>query len=170
MIPGDVSLPAGLHLRPARPSDNGFIESLYRATRDDLRLINAEDGFVEALIDMQYEAQTQGYATQYPNAMYFIAEKLGERIGRVTLDFGPNEVRVVDIAFIPAARGQGYGTHILRALQQAAAMVRAPLTLTVHRANLAAKRLYLSLGFRVESGDAMVEFMAWYPGQPVVSA
>ena len=72
-----------LGMRPARPSDSGFIESLYRSTREDLRLVDAEDDFIEALITMQQQAQTVGYGNLFPNAMTFIVEKQGEPIGRV---------------------------------------------------------------------------------------
>lgn len=156
-------LPGNLRIRPARPEDSGFIEGLYRSTRQDLRLIDAEADFIEELIGMQHNAQTVGYGEQFPNAMYFVIERHEERIGRLVVDFGSNEVHVVDIALIPEARGQGYGTQILRVLQQAAAQTRAPLVLLVSRLNPQAKQTYLSLGFRVEQSDAMNERMAWYP-------
>lgn len=158
-----TQLPGGLSIRPARPSDAGFIESLYRSTRNDLRLIDAEDDFVEALIDQQFQAQTVGYGEMYPDAMHFIVEKLSESVGRLILDFGNNEVLIVDLAFIPVARGKGFGRGVLQGLQAAAASVQAPLVLSVHPANLSAKRLYLGLGFRVEQRTPMAERMAWHP-------
>lgn len=172
MNPRGIDLAAGLAMRPARASDSGFIESLYRSTRNDLRLIDAESDFVEALIDQQFRAQTAGYGEMYPDAMHFIVEKHGEAIGRVILDFSNNEVLIVDIALIPAARGKGFGRGVLRGLQVTAAKVQAPLVLSVHPANFAAKRLYLGLGFRVEQSTPMSERMAWYPAPsaPRVSA
>ena len=155
--------PNGLSIRPVLAKDSGFIESLYRSTRSDLRLINAENDFVESLIEQQFYAQTIGYGSMYPDAMYFIIEKLGEAIGRVILDFGNNEVLIVDLAFIPAARGKGFGRCVIQGLQATAARVQAPLTLSVHPANLSAKRLYLDLGFRVDQRTPMSERMAWHP-------
>ncbi len=96
-------------------------------------------------------------------AMYFVLEVMGTRIGRVVVDFGSKEVHIVDIAIVPEARGRGYGTQILRLMQQAAAKARAPLTLAVGRTNTRARQLYLALGFRVEQADAAVERMAWHP-------
>lgn len=157
------NLPGNLALRPARDEDAGFFASLYRSTRDDLRLIDAEKDAVEHLIDTQYQAQTEGYAEKFPNAWYFVVERLGECIGRVILDFGSNEVRVVDIAFVPAARDHGFGAEILKGMQMAAAQVRAPLTLSVNLTNVAAKRLYLQLGFQVLETGPTVELLAWYP-------
>lgn len=170
MLPGTSNLPDGLSLRPAGPSDQPFIQSLYASTRNDLRLVDGERDFVESLIDMQFQAQSTGYGSQFPNAMYFIVEKLGERIGRVTLDFGTNEVRLVDIAFITAARGKGYGTTVLKAIQHTAAKIRAPVALSVMKTNLAVKRLYLGLGFRTEESGPIYERMVWYPNADAIRA
>jgi len=163
MLTGTKSLPENLQIRPARPEDNGFLESLYRSTRDDLRLIDAADDVIEELISMQYRAQTQGYGDTFPNAMHFVVAHLGAPIGRIVVNFGHNEVRLVDIAFVPQARGHGYGSHVIRALQLAADRIHTPVTLSVNRANVAARRTYLALGFAVERGDALTQQLIWYP-------
>jgi ribosomal protein S18 acetylase RimI-like enzyme len=163
MFPGLSQSLDNLRIRPARPEDSGFVEALYRSTRQDLLVVDAEADFIEDLVGMQYRAQITGYGEMFPDAMYFVVECMSAPIGRVVVDFGSNEVHLVDIALIPEARGQGYGTQILRILQRAAAQTRAPLTLTVSRTNPRARQVYLALGFRVEQGDAMVECMVWYP-------
>ncbi len=161
MIPSNLL--DGLSLRPAGASDKNFIAMLYNSTRNDLRLIDGERDFVESIIEMQFQAQTTGYSEQYPNAMYFIVEKLGERIGRVTLDFGTTEVHLVDMAFIPAARGKGYGTSIVKMIQHTAAKLMAPVTLSVEKNNLHAKQTYLNLGFYIEQIGTIYDRMAWHP-------
>jgi ribosomal protein S18 acetylase RimI-like enzyme len=162
MIPG-MHLPDGLSLRPAGPGDSGFIESLYHSTRDDLRLLDAEPDFIETLIESQFQAQTEGYGESYPNAWHFIIEKQKERIGRLILDFETDGVRIVNLAFIQIARGRGYGSHILRGLQQAAIATCAPLLLTVSMDNPGAKRLYTQLGFITERTFSVYEQLVWYP-------
>ncbi len=157
------NLPHGLSIRPARTGDKGFIENLYRASRDDLRLLNADDDFIESLIEMQFQAQQQGYGDQHPDAMYFIVELHDEPMGRLTLAMGPNEVRIVDIAFLPAARGKGYGKGVLQALQLTAQKIPAPLSLLVLHTNPAAMRLYASLGFQAEQQTDTHVLMVWYP-------
>jgi len=163
MFSGSMELQGALSLRPMMASDKSFNEDLYRSTRDDLRLIDAKEDFIDALIEFQQRAQTQGYGDMFPNAMYFIAEYHHERIGRVVLDFGRNEVRVVDIALIRAARGKGFGGQILQAVQLVASKVMAPVTLSVRYNNLAAKQLYTRLGFVVEAVQIPDEQMIWYP-------
>jgi ribosomal protein S18 acetylase RimI-like enzyme len=160
---------ARLVLRPARDSDRGFIEALYRSTRDDLRLVDGEPEMIESLIDMQYRAQHSGYGAQFPEAWHFVVEHAMERIGRVVLDFGENEVRLVDIAFVPTARGKGFGKEVIKALQGTAARVWAPITLTVHPLNVPARRLYASLGFRTLEPHPVAERLVWYPeGYPAL--
>lgn len=165
MFGGKVSFPGGLDLRPSRASDKAFIKTLHDSTRDDLRLIQGDPEFVQTIIDMQYKAQTEGYGETYPNAMEMVIEKNAERIGLLLLDFGHNEVRVVNLAFIPAARGKGYGTVVLTSLQRVCAQVKAPLALTVLRTNLGARKLYATLGFQsdAEISTPTHERLIWYP-------
>lgn len=159
-----LNLPDGLSIRPSRDGDKLFVETLFKSTRDDLRMIDAEDDFIETLIEQQHYAQTVGYGEQFPNAMYFVIEKQNERIGRIVVDFGPNEIRIVDVAFIPQTHNRGYGTAVIRALKLAAGSAGAPLVLTVSRVNPAARQLYHREGFRVEQCNEMAELMVWYPG------
>jgi GNAT superfamily N-acetyltransferase len=162
----DIPLPDGLSMRPQRDSDALFMATLFNSTRDDLRLIDAEEDFIEELIEMQFRAQREGYGEQHPNAMYFVVEAHGKPIGRVAVDFGPNEVRLIDVALIRAARGKGYGAGIVRSVQMAAARVRTPLTLVVALDNPRAFQLYAGLGFVIEERGQTHALMIWYP-QPV---
>jgi GNAT superfamily N-acetyltransferase len=166
LLSDKLQLPAGLAMRPARPSDQPFLESLYRSTREDLRLLDAEEDFIEEFIGFQRRAQTEGYGGMFPNAMYFVVDYHTESIGRVVLDFGANEIRVIDIALIPAARGKGYGGQILQAVQATAGKVMTPVTLTVRFDHLRAKQLYTRLGFAVEEAQIPYERMVWYPSPP----
>ena len=157
------AMPYGLGLRPAMPKDQPFLEDLHRTCRDDLQLIEGDKEFVEAIIAMQFNAQNVGYGTQYPNAMYWIVEKQGQNIGKATIDFGSNFVHLVDLAFIPEARGKGFGRAVLESIQHTSKQVGAPMSLSVLQSNVSAKKLYLSLGFVVESVSSPYEMLVWYP-------
>lgn len=158
-----LTLPKGLHIRPSRASDNVFLARLHHSIRQDLQLIDGEKDFIENIVEMQFKAQAQGYGEQFPNAMYFIIEKHREPIGKATLDFGSNEIRLVEIAFLPAARGHGFGKAIMQSFQACAAQVASPLVLTVEQGNNGAKQLYKTLGFQTETVHPPYEQMAWYP-------
>lgn len=164
MLADGIPVPDGLSLRPALPDDSGFLEALYSSTRDDLRQINAESGFIEELIKMQYALQQHGNAVNYPNAAQLVVERLGERIGRVIVDFGRDEVTILGIAVITVARGNGYGAGLLRGLQQSATQLELPLALEVMHSNPKAKQLYLRLGFVVEQTGPIADRMVWRPG------
>ncbi|AJQ93335.1 GNAT family N-acetyltransferase [Gynuella sunshinyii] len=163
----NINLPGNLAIRPARPSDRVFLEHLHQSTREDLQAIEADAEFIQSIIDMQYRAQTQGYQSQFPNAMSFIIEYQQQSVGRSVLDFGPNEIRVVDIALIPAARGQGFGEAVIRAFMLAAQQVMTPLTLSVTEQNLVARQLYSRMGFQVEEIARPYIRMIWYPSSSV---
>ena len=71
--------------------------------------------------------------------MYFIIEKHHEPIGRATIDFGHNEAHLLDIAFLPQARGHGFGKAIIQSFQLAAAQSGLPMSLNVLQSNTGAK-------------------------------
>lgn len=163
---GSGGLASGLSMRPATSADQGFLQTLYRDSRPDLQFIEDRD-LREHIIEQQYHVLDVGAGTNYPNAMHFIIEKTATCIGSIIIDFGHNEVRLVYLAMIPAARGKGYGKDVLRGMQQAAERVRCPLAVVVWRNNPQAKQVYLDLGFRVEESQPAAERMIWYPGASV---
>lgn len=164
MLTGASSMSHGISLRPATTNDQSFIELLYRSARPDLQFIDGGPELVETVISHQYDTQMQGTGENYPNAMHFIIEKALHCIGALIVDFGPNEVRVIYVAFIPAARGFGYGKAILQGVQQAAVSSHCPVAAIVWRNNVSAKRIYLELGFQVEESQLIADRMVWYPG------
>ena len=99
-------------------------------------------------------------------ARHAFAEKTQAAVGALVVDFGHNEVRVIYVAFILAARGFGYGKAVLRGVQQAAAKVQCPVAVVVWHNNPGARRIYLELGFQVEESQLMADRMVWYPGKP----
>lgn len=158
-----MPLPNGLHVRPSTASDQPFLNSLYKSTRDDLNQIDAEDDFIVHVKEMQQEAQTVGYEDSFPNAMHFMIEYHGERVGRIVLDFGANEIRIVDISLITVARGKGLGSGVIRAFVYCAEQAKMPLSLSVMSHNLQAKHLYARLGFVLEETIPPREYMTYYP-------
>ncbi len=161
------SLPSGISLRHATTNDQQFLEMLYRSARPDLQFIDGETELVETVIAQQFNTQVQGTGNTFPNALHFIIEKTQHSVGALVVDFGPNEVRVIYVAFVPVARGFGYGKAILQGVQQAAASSHCPVAVVVWHNNPGAKRIYLELGFKVEESQLMADRMVWYPGTQV---
>jgi len=155
---------AGLSMRPSRPTDGPFLQSLYRSARPELQWIDADPEVVEQVVAQQFQVQERGIGEHFPDAMHYVVEKLDTPIGVLSADFGANEIRVLYLAFIPAARGKGFGRSVLQGVQKAAEQVRCPVATVVWASNPQARQHYLALGFRVEESSPGAERLIWYPG------
>ncbi|MCJ2185390.1 GNAT family N-acetyltransferase [Novosphingobium beihaiensis] len=144
---GIADLPNGVRLRAATTADAQLERSIHDANRQDLTLIDGETEFVRSVMDFQYRAKNDGHASAYPNAHYYMIEKSGDVAGRLMIDFGHNEVHIVDITVLPAWHGQGIGTTVLQAMQKVAGSMAVPVTLSVKHHNYGAVKLYRQLGF-----------------------
>ncbi|MCX2543251.1 GNAT family N-acetyltransferase [Pseudomonas sp. COW5] len=153
----------GLVVRPSRATDGPFLQSLYQSARPDLQWIDGDQEQVQQIVAQQFQVQEQGMGESHPNAMHYVVEKLGTAIGALSTDFGPNEIRVLYIAFIPQARGKGYGRVVLQGVQKAAQQVRCPVATVVWANNPHARQHYLALGFAVEDRNPAAERLVWYP-------
>lgn len=165
---GIFDLPGGIRLRMTRPSDRPIERRIHDANRQDLYLIDREADFVQSILDLQFRARDQGYGEQFPDAQYYMIEKSGDVVGRLVVDFGHNEVRIIDIALLPACHNQGIGTQVITALQNVAGKIAASLALSVRQDNLAGISLYQKLGFIPDPDTipgAMYLLMVWKPGR-----
>jgi ribosomal protein S18 acetylase RimI-like enzyme len=131
-------------LRPAIPEDRDFLVDLYVSTRED-----ELPYFGEALIRMQYEMRQTHYSVRFPQLIPEIIMVAGQRSGAVQVNRSPEEIRLVDIALLPDFRKRGIGSAILTLLIEEAKRNALPLTLTVSKSNVRARRLYERFGFQV---------------------
>lgn len=165
MMNNQGGLAQGLAMRPSRASDGPFLQKLYHSARADLQWIDGEQEKVEEVIAQQFQVQERGMDQQFPGALHYVVEKLGTPIGALSADFGANEIRVLYLALIPAARGQGFGRAMLHSVQQAATQVCCPVATVVWARNPHARQHYLALGFRVEEQTPAAQRLVWYPPQ-----
>ncbi len=165
MINGAVSLPHGIIARPADRSDKDFLAQLYRENREDIRLADGEKDYLENIIEMQLEAQINGYGEQFPEALYLVLEKNGSRIGRVTFDIGAVELRLVDLDFIKKAKNKGYGSAIILWMMQTAAKIRKPTLVPARRDNQLLIKFLHKYGYTedISMSDDMYARMLWFP-------
>ncbi|MCB9548016.1 MAG: GNAT family N-acetyltransferase [Myxococcales bacterium] len=145
-------------LRLATPADAGFLLSLYVAHREaEVAGWGLPPAAIPLFLAQQHAARTASFQAGYPTAVDQVIARDGADVGRLLLHEAPDHLRVVDVALLPAAQGQGLGTRVLRDLQARGR----PLYLSVAVDNPAA-RLYARLGFR-GSDDGVYASLAWTP-------
>lgn len=152
-----------LTCRPAAGADETFLRDLYATTRAaELARVPWSDAEKAAFVAMQFRAQDQHYRAHYANAAFDVVLLDDHPIGRLYVDRGAEEIRIVDLSLLPAHRGRGIGTALLSGLQAEAARAGKVLSIHVEHAN-PAQRLYRRLGF-TEAGDRGVYlYMEWRP-------
>ncbi|MBI1772089.1 MAG: GNAT family N-acetyltransferase [Burkholderiales bacterium] len=154
-------LPAALALRKVSDDDQAFLDALYASRREDLRQMPMDAAFIAQMVKMQQHVQMEGVRMNYPDAGHWLIEDAGQPAGRVIIDTGSNDVRLLDIAIIPAAQRKGVAKAILLAMQADAQSQGKGVSLAVEQTNFAARGLYLQLGFIACSADALFEQMYW---------
>jgi GNAT superfamily N-acetyltransferase len=141
-------LPDGIALRAASSADQPFLSDLYASTREEeMKLATAwTDAQKRAFLQDQFALQDQHYRRHYPNAERLVIERGGRPVGRLLIDVTAFEVRLMDVALLPAARGQGIGTALLDRLLAFADGLDRDVTLHVEPFN-PALRMYEREGF-----------------------
>ncbi|NCT57692.1 MAG: GNAT family N-acetyltransferase [Legionella sp.] len=85
-----------------------------------------------------------------PNIHVFVAEHAGQIIGQVQLTYEKNQVRLTDLAVLPAWQGRGFGQAlVVHCINHAFKHHQAHITLVVAAKNQYALKLYQHLGFQI---------------------
>lgn len=144
-------------------ADLPFLERVYGSTREsELAQTDWSDAQKAQFIAFQFRAQHQHYTTHYHGARFLVIERDDVPIGRLYLHWREDELRIVDIALLPEARGTGIGGVLLRALMAQAAGQGKGVSIHVERMN-PAMRLYQRLGFRRIGEHGIYHLMQWRP-------
>ena len=135
-------------LRPVADADRAFLVDLYGSTREDeLAQVEWDDGARAAFVEHQFAAQDSHYRANYPGATLDVIEVDGAPAGRLYVHRGEGDIRIMDIALMPAFRGRGIGTRLLGSLIDEADACGWKLSIHVETNN-PARSLYDRLGFR----------------------
>jgi len=145
----------GLGLRLAVEADLPFLRTLYRSFRaEEMAPVPWTQAAKDAFLDDQFRLQHQHFVTHFAGGDFFVVERETAPIGRLYLHRDDTGVLIVDIGFLPTARGQGLGQTLLEWTLRHAGQVGAPrVWLHVLSQNLTARRLYERLGFVVVGED-----------------
>lgn len=164
-VAGVAAIPAldGVTLRLETAADGRWLLAIYASTRShQMALVDWTDEQKQQFLQMQFEAQHRHYVSTYAGVSFSVIERQAEPIGRLYLHKGDEEVRIVDLALLPSARGQGIGTALLDEVLASADARGQRVTLHVEHDN-PARRLYGRLGFRAVESRGFQVFMERLP-------
>jgi ribosomal protein S18 acetylase RimI-like enzyme len=111
---------------------------------------------------MQFGAQDAAWREARPAMAMSVIEVDGEPAGRLYVDTGPDETRIVDIALLPEFRGRGVGGGLVREIIAAGEARGASVTIHVERENRA-RSLYERLGFEPVSTTGVYDLLERRP-------
>lgn len=152
-----------IELRAMTDRDLEFSYKVFASTREDeLRFLPLSDSGKEQFLKSQFDLQRKYYLEQFARAAYQVIELDGIAIGRLIVDHEVDQILILDIALLPAYRGAGTGSILMRQIQDEARAALLPVRLHVERFN-AALRWYERFGFRQVEDLGVYLFMEWLP-------
>ena len=152
---------AAIKLRPVAEGDAGFLFEIYVGTRDDAASVEWTAEERESFLRMQFEAQRTDYQNRFPTSEHSIILVDGVACGRIWVNRGKDEIRLLDISLLPESRGRGTGRVLLNGLIAESHEAGVPLRHSVYIANEAALRFYSRLGFEVIEEFDLYVLMEW---------
>jgi GNAT superfamily N-acetyltransferase len=160
---GQARLPDGVSLRAAVEDDEPFLRELYESTREEeLAIVPWSEQQKRDFLDFQFFAQRAHYLKHHPQASHDLILCAGAPAGRLYVERTAREILVVDVALLPAHRGRGIATALLRELLDEARSGVREIVIHVERMNRA-RVLYERLGFAVVQDLGAYLRMAWDP-------
>jgi ribosomal protein S18 acetylase RimI-like enzyme len=152
-----------LTLRPITDDDLPFLLEVYAAARtDELAQVPWSEAEKQAFLTSQFNAQHHHYQTYYKTASFNVVEQNDQPIGRFYVDRWPNEIRIVDIALLPAFRNQGFGSQLLSQILAEGQTTHKTVSIHVEKYN-PAYHLYSRLGFQKIGETGVYDLLAWQP-------
>lgn len=157
----------GVTLRRRGPDDLEFVRDVYVASRwEELTVTGWPEPVKLQFLHDQHRMQHAQYTSLCEGAAWGIIEKDGQRAGRLYLLYRSQDLRIIDIALMPAYRNQGLGSGLLRSLQQMARDLNAAkASIHVERDN-PARRLYDRLGFQLAGTNGLYYLLEWGVPEP----
>jgi ribosomal protein S18 acetylase RimI-like enzyme len=147
--------------RAVTDADRPHLFEVYASTRaEELKLVPWSDEQKLAFVRQQFEAQDAYYREHYRDTTWEVVLADGAPAGRIYVARWPQEIRVIDIALLPAYRGVGLGTRLLSEVLEEARAAGKPVRIHVEVTN-PARALYERLGFRQVADQGVYLMMEW---------
>ncbi len=152
-----------IHLRAVQePKDMLLLQHIYATSRDyEMGYYGFPEPQLTNFLTDQFLIQHRQYMNA-PNARFHIIETLsGEPLGRFYIrDMNCPEIRVMDIALLPAHRGRGIGRVLFQQIMGKAQKAGKRVSIHVEKHN-PAHAFYEKLGFGFVHVDGIYDLMVW---------
>jgi len=154
---------SGLEFKAISDEDMAFLLRLYTSTRwEEVQQAPWSDVQRHSFLEQQFNAQHSYYQKHYSKADYLLIQKNKKAIGRIYLDKDAESVCIIDIAFIPEFKYQGFGTMVLKEIIKEAQLTQKKIVIHVENFN-PAYQWYLKLGFQQVEDKGVYQYMEWHP-------
>lgn len=152
-----------IHFRFVSPEDHGFLYEVYASTRrEEFAGTGWDAAAIETFLRMQFQLQDAQYLRNAPGATFEIILVDDQPAGRLYLRRTEGGIRLVDIALLPAFRGRGVGSRILKGLVMEADAGGLVIGLHVDQAN-PIRQFYEKLDFRQRGEGGVYLYMERQP-------
>ena len=150
-------------LRPVTGQDDNFLLFVYASTRTaELAQVPWSPEQKEAFLRMQFNAQKQHYATEYPQANHDLICVDDVPAGRFYLSRATDALHILDITVLPEHRNSGIGSFLLGQVIAEARSTGRPVTIYVETFN-PSLRLFERLGFHKNQEHGFQLLLKWSP-------
>lgn len=152
-----------LELRPISDADADLLFRIYASSRaEEMDLVPWDEATKQSFLQMQFTAQQAHYRANFPRASHDVILAGGVPVGQLYVDRREQEIRILDIALLPKARGGGIGLHFLRKLMVEAQTVQKTLSIYIDQSSPSLD-LFQRLGFVQAGGNGVSCLMEWQP-------
>ena len=156
----------GVSYRPMTDEDMPFLAALYFSTRaEEVAQTGWPAEMQQQFLAQQFDAQHRHYQRHYADAEWLVIARGGEAIGRLYIEEWQSQIRIIDIALVPAARGLGIGAAIFEDTFDVARARGKKVSIHVEKNN-PARRLYFRLGFEMIADEGVYDLLEWSPDTP----
>ena len=150
-------------LRPVTEQDDNFLLSVYASTRAaELAQVPWSPEQKEAFVRMQFNAQKQHYAAEYPQADHDLICVADVPVGRLYLARAADALHILDITVLPEHRNSGIGSFLLGRVIEEARNAGRPVTIYVESFN-PSLRLFERLRFQKDKENGFQLLLKWSP-------
>ncbi len=154
---------AEITLRPVVAEDDDFLLSVYASTRaQEMAMVPWTPEQKDAFVRMQFTAQKQHYAAQFPGANHDLICVQRTPVGRLYLDRGTDTLSILDITILQEFRNRGTGSEILRRIMEEGGASGRAVSINVENFN-PSLRLFERLGFQRAEENGFQLLMKWQP-------